>query len=70
MKTGRELLLGLPNGVRRNFILQLSKEKGYKKGKAFLDKRREDFGEMLLSTFDWSYSIKGNDYWVKIYRKL
>jgi len=66
MKTGKELILDLPNGVRRNFILQLAKEDGYEKGTEFLNQTFPNLRIVLQSGIVWHSSVKGYKYWKKI----
>lgn len=68
MKTGKELILDLPNGVRRNFILQLAKEEGYKGGTKFLNEKKENLSRVLGQAFIWDSTPQGQDYWKKLYK--
>ncbi len=66
MKTGKELILDLPNGVRRNFILQLAREEGYKKGTEFLNEKYKGLNSVIGAGIVWAKSPQGQSYWEEI----
>ena len=70
MKTGKELILDLPNGVRRNFILALAKHSGYEKATKFLNSEWSSLEMVISGAFVWSDSEKGRHYWNKIYNGI
>lgn len=67
MKTGKELILDLPNGVRRNLILEIVKHKGAEGAKKFLNSKWESLSMVISGSFVWSDSEQGRHYWNKIY---
>ena len=70
MKTGKELILELPNGVRRNLILAIVKHKGAEGTKKFLNSKSESLSVVISGAFVWSDSEQGRHYWNKIYSNV
>lgn len=70
MKTGKELILDLPNGVRRNFILELAKQRGYKGATESLNRRRESLSFVLIYSISWRLSKQGDAYWRNIFNNV
>lgn len=67
MKTGKELILELPNGVRRNFIINLCNIRGNRIAKIKLEQKHDSLRELIYAGFVWGTSPLGHDYWEKIY---
>jgi hypothetical protein len=66
MKTGKELILELPNGVRRNFILELGRMRSYKLNTMFLNEKYQSLEQLIRTAFWWTKSEKGHSYWENI----
>jgi len=70
MKTGKELILDLPNGVRRNYILALAKHSGYENATNKLNSEWSSLEMVLSGSFVWSDSKQGLSYWTNIYNGI
>ena len=69
MKTGKELILDIPNGVRRNFILNLAKLQGIEEAKEKLISEYENLYNFISSAFIWQRAKEGHNYWLNVSRK-
>lgn len=71
MKTGKELILNLPNGVRRNLILEFYSQYGSRRTSTWLNSKYKNTKGLVLNVFRrGTYKIKDYNYWDKIYESL
>lgn len=70
MKTGRELLLDLPNGVRKKLILNLARESGYDTAKEYISLEFGSIQDFIMNAFSWAKSNERGKYWGDIYNSL
>lgn len=69
MKTGKELILELPNGVRRNFILNTIEQKGNKEAERLLSSNHRSIPALIYAGFIWVKTTQGIDYWCNLVEK-